>query len=275
VRLRIRFQLFVVAVFCLLFASNAQAGPVYVSRVFNQFGTVDLTTGAYTNIATTPVQLDALSFEPNATLYALGADNHLYTVNPTSGALADVGSTGTFFGLNSLAARSDGTLFGEDPFGTLYRLNPATGQGTQVGGSGIFGLHSTGMLAFGPGNSLFSDNSFFGDFLTTQDQNTGVETQVGSTPLNINSPGGLFFDNGQAFAFGFLGDISTIDTATGTSSSTGVTVSGGFGQVLGAAAQPQQAPPAVPEPSGFVLFLVGLGISGAALLLRRWRKSAV
>jgi hypothetical protein len=269
-----RFQVFAVAVLGLLFAANALADPVYVSRVFSQFGTVDPITGAYTNIATTPVQLNALSFEPNGTLYALGADNHLYSVNPANGALSDVGSTGTFFGLNSLAARSDGTLFGEDPFGTLYRLNPATGQGTQVGGSGIFGLHSTGMLAFGPGDNLFSDNSFFGDFLTTQDQNTGTETEIGSTPLNINFPGGLFFDNGQAFAFGFFGDINTINTATGASSPTGISVTGGFGQVLGAAAQPQQAPVAVPEPSGFMLFLVGLGIPGAALLHRRRRQLA-
>jgi hypothetical protein len=272
VRLRIRFHPFAVAVLFLAFAANGQAEPVYVSRIFSDFGTVDLTTGVYTKIATTSAQLDALAFAPSGTLYGLGSDNHLYTVNPATGGLTDVGSTGTFFGLNSLAARSDGTVFGEDPFGTLYTLDPATGKGTLVGGSGVFGLHSTGILAFGPGDTLFSDNSFFGDFLTTQNQSTGAETQVGSNALNINFPGGLFFDNGQAFGFGFFGDINSINTGTGTSSPTGVSISGGFGQVLGAAAQPQEAPVAVPEPSGFMLFLVALGVPGAAWLLRRRKK---
>jgi hypothetical protein len=247
-----------------LWCSPAHAGIVYVSRDFHAFGTVDLTTGVYTTIATTSVQLDGLSFAPNGTLYGLGSDNNLYMVNPTTGGLTNVGATGTFFGLNSLAARSNGTLFGEDPFGTLYTLNPATGQATLVGSSGIFGLHSTGMLAFGPGDTLFSDNSFFGDFLTTQNQTTGAETQVGSTSLDANN--GLFFDNGQAFAFNFFGEIFAINAGTGTDSSTGVTVSGGFGPIHAAAAAP-----AVPEPSALTLLAVG----AAALAGHAWRRRRV
>jgi len=239
----------------------AHAGIVYVSRDFSAFGTVDLTTGVYTNIGTTSVQLDALTFAPNGTLYGMGSDNNLYTVNPTTGGLTNVGATGTFFALNSLAARSDGALFGEDPFGALYTLNPATGQATLVGSSGIFGLHSTGMLAFGPGDTLFSDNSFFGDFLTTENQTTGAETQVGSTSLDANH--GLFFDNGQAFAFNFFGEIFAINAGTGTDSSTGVTVPGGFGAIHGAAAAP-----AVPEPTSLTLLAVGAaGLAGYA-----WRR---
>jgi hypothetical protein len=272
VSLRILGRLFAGAALCLGFASNAQADPVYVSRVFSKFGTVDLGTGVYTEIATTSTQLNALTFAPNGTLYGLGSDNHIYTVNPASGALTDVGATGTFFALNTLAARSDGALFGEEFTGNLYRLDPQTGMATLVGGSGQFPTqNATGMLAFGPGDTLFSD---FGGFLNTRDQNTGLATRVGSTPLNINFPGGLFFDNGQAFAFGFFGDINSINTATGTSSPTGVSISGGFGQVLGAAVQPQQVAPAVPEPSGFLLFLVGLGVPGGVWWLRRRRQLA-
>jgi hypothetical protein len=258
------------AVFCLTLASDVRADPVYVSRVFSHFGTVDLLTGAYTDIATTSVQLNALTFASNGTLYGIGSDNHLYTVNTTTGALTDVGNTGSFFALNSLAAGSNGKLFGEDPFGNLFSIDPQTGKATEVGPANEFGLHPTGTLAFGPGDMLFTDISFFGDFLNTQDQSNGMATKVGSTALDINFPGGLFFDNGQAFAFGFFGELFSINTGTGTANSTGVTISGGFGPVLGAAAGPAEN--VVPEPSGFVLFLSALALSGGAWRLAPRRR---
>jgi hypothetical protein len=258
-----------VAALCLTFASSVRADPVYVSRDFSQFGTGDPATGAYTNIATTSVQLDALTFAPDGTLYGMGTDNQLYRVNPASGALTPVGPTGTFFPVTSFAARTDGTLFGEDPFGMLYRVNPATGAATPVGGSGVFGLHPRGTLAFGPGDTLFT---IIGSSLFTQDQSTGTATPVGAGTLDIAFPGGLFFDNGQAFALDFFGKLFTVDTGTGSDSWTGVTADG-FGAFHGAAVQPQQAPAAVPEPSGFLLFLVGLGVPAGAMFLRR-RKFA-
>jgi hypothetical protein len=118
--------------------SPAHAGIVYVSRPFDAFGTVDLTTGAYTNIGTTSVQLNALTFAPNGTLYAMGSDNVLYQVNTATAALTKVGATGTFFGVTTLAARGDGALFGTDAFtngpgGFVYSVNAATGTATSIG----------------------------------------------------------------------------------------------------------------------------------------------
>jgi hypothetical protein len=183
-----------------------------------------------------------------------------------------VGPTGTFFPVTSLAARTDGAVFGEDPFGMLFRVNLLTGTGTPVGGSGVFGLHPRGTLAFGPGDTLFT---IIGSSLYTQDQNTGAATPVGATPLDLAFPAGLYFASGQAFAFDFIGKIFTIDTGTGSDSWTGVTVSGGFGAIHGAAVQPQQGEPvAVPEPSGFMLFLVGLGVPAGALFRRRRKEFA-
>jgi hypothetical protein len=272
VRLKLLGRLLAVAALCLPFASYAQAEPVYVSRDFSQFGTVDVGTGVYTEIATTSVQLDALTFAPNGTLYGMGTDNHLYTVDPASGGLTNVGPTGTFFPVTSLAARKDGAVFGDDPFGMLFRVNLLTGTAAPVGGSGVSDLHRRGTLAFGPGDTLFI---IIGNSLYTQDQNTGAATPVGATPLDIAFPGGLVFADGQAFAFDFFGKIFTIDTGTGTDSWTGVTVSGGFGAFHGAAVQPQQLEPvAVPEPSGFMLFLVGVGVPAGRLFLRRRRQPA-
>src|SRR5947209_20339314 len=95
-------------------SSAVRAGLVYVSRPFEAFGTVDLTTGTYSQIGTTAVQLQALSFAPSGKLYGIGSDNHLYQVNTATAALTDVGATGTFFGLVTLAGRGDGAFFGSD-----------------------------------------------------------------------------------------------------------------------------------------------------------------
>jgi hypothetical protein len=265
------------AVLCVTFASYARAELVYVTRDSSRFGTVDLGTGLYTQIATTSVQLDGLTFAPNGTLYGVGSDNqgigHLYTVNPATGALTNVGPTGTFFPVTSLAAAKDGTVFGEGPDGTLYRMNPSTGMATAVGASGVAGLHRRGTLAFGPGDHLFI---IIGNSLYSQDPNTGAATVVGAMPLDIAFPGGLVFADGQAFAFDFIPKIFTINTADGTDSWTGVSVSDDGGVAIhGAALQPQQVEPAsIPEPSGFLLFLVGVGVPAGALILLRRRKLA-
>ena len=66
-------------------SSAVRAGLVYVSRPFEAFGTVDLTTGTYSQIGTTAVQLQALSFAPSGKLYGIGSDNHLYQVNTATG----------------------------------------------------------------------------------------------------------------------------------------------------------------------------------------------
>src|SRR5258708_29619802 len=138
-----------------LSASAAQAGVVFVSRPFDAFGTVDLTTGAYTSIGTTSAQLNALTFAPDGTLYGIGSDNTLYQVNTATAGLTKVGATGTFFGLNTLAGRSDGTLFGEDAFGDVYTVNAANGVATSVGPNGlsIGGVAGRG-VALGPAGQL-------------------------------------------------------------------------------------------------------------------------
>lgn len=260
----------VVAVLCLTAASIARGQTVYVSRFINDFGTVDLSTGIYTLIGNTPVSIDALTFTPDGTLYGLGTNGNLYTVNPATAQTTDLGSTGTFFRLNSLAARGDGLLFADDPFGDLYRVDPATALATLVGGSGVFGLHEEGGLAFGPDDTLYSLISFFGSSLYTRDPQTGAAARVGTSPTGINSPGGLFFDNDRLYAFDFFSNIYTIDTTTGVGTPTGVSVSGGFGSIRGAAA-PRAA--IIPEPSTLAL-LVSISVGGAGYLLRKRRHAA-
>jgi hypothetical protein len=84
-------------------------------------------------------------------------------------------------------------------------------------------------------------------------------------------PGGLFFADGQAFVFDFIPKLFTLDTATGTDSYTGITLTV-FGAIHGAAVPPPVGPAAVPEPGGFILLLVALGVPAVRSFLRRRRK---
>jgi hypothetical protein len=252
--------------------SHATAAVVYVSRSFNAFGTVDLATGAYTNIGTTSVGLNGLSFGPNGTLYGMGSNNTLYTVNPATAGLTLVGPTNSFFGQSNLAARGDGALFATDPFtngpgGFVYRVNPTTGAATSIGQSGLTGgFAAPGGLAFGPTGSLFLLYGLFTDNLYTLNQTNGVASLVGASGVELN---GLVFSEGTAYAFDFFGRIYTINPTTGAATFTGVTVTGGFGPVNAAAGGPG-ASAVIPEPAS--LLLVGLGGVAAAGCV--WRRRA-
>jgi outer membrane protein assembly factor BamB len=249
------------AVVCLLTGSVADAGDIFVTRVFSEFGTVDSNTGTYTHLGTTSVQINAMTFAPNGTLYGLGSDNTLYTVNTATGALTSVGSTGAFFTPIALAARSDGTLFAEDPFGSLYRLNATNGAATSVGSDSLIFV-ANGGLAFGPGNVLYADVS---NTLYKVNQDTGAGTLVGPSGLSFTS--GLFFADDQLDVFQFFGGLYTIDPETGAATPTGVTVTGGFGPVQAAVAAP------VPEPSSLILFTIAaVIIPGGAWIHRRTRR---
>jgi PEP-CTERM motif len=255
-------------------SSSAHADVVYVSRPFNDFGTVNLTTGVYTSIGTTSVGLNGLTYAPNGTLYGMGTDNTLYIVNRGTASLTPIGPTGSFFGMVNLAARSDGSLFATDAFtngpgGFVYGINPGTGQATSIGQSGLTGgFAATGGLAFGAGNTLFMQYGLFAsDYaLYTVNQSTGAASLVGTTGV---STGGLVFAGGNAYAFDFFGEIYTIDTTTGAATDTGVSVTGGFGPIDAAVAAP-----AVPEPSSLALASLGAASLAGYCWRRRLRAAA-
>jgi hypothetical protein len=235
-------------------ASAASAGVVYVSRPSDAFGTVDLSTGVYTAIGTTAVQLDALTFAPSGVLYGIGSDNKLYEVNTATAGLTLVGPAGSFFNLVALASRSDGAFFASDTFsngpgGFEYRVNPATGMATTLGQSGLSGgFVDSGGLAFGPGDVLYMDygSGASTNALYTVNQSTGLATKLGNTGVAAD---GLVFSGGQAFGFDFFGEIYRFDPTTGAATDTHLAVTGGFGPIDAAAA--------APEPASLLLLLVG------------------
>ncbi|HEY4416848.1 MAG TPA: hypothetical protein VGO57_14245 [Verrucomicrobiae bacterium] len=119
----------------------------------NDLYAFDVATGTSTRVGTTVESIDALAFDTNDVLYALGQDDQsLYTVNQTSGAMTLVGPLGV-----ALSSPFAGMTFGPD--GTLYAaindqlftIDKVLGTAMAVSTNVLdFGFSSVSGLAFAP-----------------------------------------------------------------------------------------------------------------------------
>lgn len=124
-------QLFKTSAFLLatVFAAPASAGPIVyaVSTNYNnftgQFGTVDLTTGAFNQIGQViPDPLTGLVPGPDGSLLSISVSGNLDSVNPATGAVSVIGATG-LGGLAYDTAELNGTVYATDLNSNLYAVN--------------------------------------------------------------------------------------------------------------------------------------------------------
>jgi hypothetical protein len=286
-----------------LFAAVASGAPlVYVVSAgltgSGQYGTVDLSSGAFTQIG--PIEPDGyfgLAAGPNGSYLALTYAGNLDSIDPTTGVPTNLGATGlgscvipspscgptSAFSMGAAA----GSLYATDFSNDLYVINPRTGAATSL--SQNTGLPSSpfvlgsqnpdGTLNFadeaiwGSGGNLYiTYDAFIFDPVTLQvvstlvapelyriDPTTGLATAVGPTDLGI---GGATVVNGVSYEFNDLtGQIATIDLSTGSTTPIGF-FDPSAGVIQGAAA--------TPEPASFLL--ASLGITGFAVAWRRRRS---
>jgi hypothetical protein len=178
--------------------ASAQTGSATSS-----FGVLDLTTGAFSQIATLNVFLNDLTLSPNGTLYVIdvpftGSSNSEFgTINPATGAITNIAPNTV--GLNSIDFSGNGTLFGTSftnmgPEG-LYSISPATGATSFI--ANLSGPLSTtaNQLRF-IGNTAYTTSFTTPSGLYTIDLATGAGTLVGNTGLNQNNGLGAVV-NGQ------------------------------------------------------------------------------
>jgi hypothetical protein len=207
--------------------------PVHASTVYitadnlegtNLFGTLDVATGEFTQIATTDPVLLALTTGLGGKIF--GADinsGSLFTIS-TSGATKQFGNvTGAFYGL----AYSGGNFFADDLTTENVTLYSIARNGKSSSFVGLLagpnaGYFPTGNLAFGPdGNLYFNYSSDLvngtNSTLYTVNTSTGALTPVGS---GLGSGILALFSDGTAL-YGIDANLTSdigvyiIDTTTG------------------------------------------------------------
>ena len=274
-----------------LSAASASAGPmVYaVSIDFNtftgQFGTLDLTTGAFNQIGS-PLSdpLVGLVPGPNGTLLSLSVSGNFDAINPATGAVSVIGATG-LGGLAGDITDLNGTVYATDLNSNIYTVNTTTGAATLLGPTGLPPCPSltnptevSDESMFAAGGNLYI--TFDGVNLVTSaivdspelyqiNPVTGVATLVGPTTLGLDA---AMLLNGTVygFVFGYSGSNSVVSLNPANGNTTFLTdyvsspVPGGVNafDIEGAAA--------IPEPASFAL--VGTGIGLVFLSIRRKRR---
>jgi hypothetical protein len=247
----------------------------------DQFGTIDLSTGVFTSLGLTeiggnPALATPLSgmAEANGTLYGADEGTHnnggIYTINPSSGALTTVGSTG--LSIANLGSTTTG-LYVVDSSLNLYSINPATGAATLIGatGAGNFGFSALSTNA----NSLYlaAGNSFY-----TLNTSTGAATLIGllggtfpsETQLTaLLQENGTLYGASEAFAPSL--SVDTVNPTTGAAT-IGPDITGADSAfVTGFAPYPVQAVPAPLIGHGLVVVLAVGGVLVGAKFLERSR----
>ena len=223
-------------------APGSNGPPFHLPPTYS-FGTVDLTTGQWTPIATTSLLINSLTAGPAGTLYAGPAqpNPNLYTISP-SGATSQVGTVSApagsygFVGLASEGAAgfwaNSVTPNGDSTFTDVLDHISADGSTlTVIGTMGAsFGSSNTGDLAFGPDGKLYFDTETMSKTPTLYAVNTttGAVTAVGSG-LNEANPLTLVLSGTTLYGIDTYTQtnpaIYTIDTTTGVATQI-ATVSG-------------------------------------------------
>ena len=262
------------------------------------FGTLDLTTGRFTAVASLPSDVMAMTTGPGGELVAARDDGHLYTVSP-NGVLTQLGSGtatlppgGTQYGYYGLAySAAAGGFIGLNlnNFEVAPALDRISADGNTVTPitdnlNPAYYVNGSGALSYAPDGSLYlvAGVSYFPSAfanLLRVDPNTGAVTVLNDTGLGtyhhhelalVNVAGQLYgVDSPLPAGPASLIYVYTIDTTTGLANNTGVTVTGlptGYNiDAVGGLA--------VPEPSSLVL-LASAAPAALAWAVRRRRARA-
>lgn len=252
---------------CVLSTIPLFATSAYMTDSADQFGTVDLTTGVFTPIGTTPSRIYGMSFSSNGTLYGTSQGNpaHVYTINPSTGASTLLGPTG--YSATGSAIGPNGLLYAVTNSQTdsaFFTINPSTLAANVINPS--LGFASDGLAVF-EGGQFYTDayQSSGNDILVQLNLTTGVPTQIGS---GIGAPadaGTLVGDTmyGVAAVQG-ASILGTIDPTTGVGTLVGYITGMAPGASVDSIAYDN-----VPEPASALLLAICLPLLASFYRARR------
>jgi PEP-CTERM motif len=271
--IRISTFLVVLSLWSVIAPTSAKAGPiVYVTGLGNEFGTLDLATGAFNPIATLKLSggdfIFGMGFGSDGKLYGLDAQPNasLYQINPLNGDLVNLGQTG----MNVAGATSDASgefyAISQDSNAVYSTLTPPSTTSSMVG---PIGFSSDGLMAVSAdGSQLFTtvtDGTSGNSDLFSLNPTTGAASVLGDTGFFVDA--GLFV-GGTLYGFDTTSNaIVTLDTTTGVGTQVATYFLPNGDPILSAAV----APAVVPEPSSVIL--MGLGLAGAVGYFRHRRRA--
>lgn len=283
-----------------LFTISANAGSLVYVVNSNQFGTVDLSTGAFSQIGSDLADgVQGLVPGPNGSVITLAFNGNLERINTSTGAVSVIGASGLAdcsqptspcgpTSVNTLGNLA-GTIFAVDFANDLYTVNPVTGVATLIGLTGIPALPFIPLSPTGDADGSFNfyDENLFGaggklyanldtgvfdptTFKITQgiapmlyqiNPLTGHATLVAPVPFGLTSVVNV---NGTVFAFdGATSQVVTLDVAIGITTRVS-DLDPAVGIIDGATA-------AVPEP--VTIALTGIGL--ALLIVSKRRRPVI
>lgn len=117
----------------------------YFTDYSDDFGTINLDTGAYQIRGVLPNNVGGIGWGPAGTLYGLDWTDSLVRINPATAQVTTVGPSGLQPPAGTppdsstipFTTTADGRLYGVDTANDLYSFNPVTGQATRIGSTGI------------------------------------------------------------------------------------------------------------------------------------------
>ena len=230
----------------LVLSSSASASSIYVSTQNANLYTVT-TSGTSTLVGSTGIPLCDIGVF-NGAIYGTDCASSFYSVNPSTGALSRIGSTGVS-DVNALTFSPSGTLYGAVG-NQLFTLNITTGAASVVG-SGSY--NAFGDLAFSSSGTLYLTSAAGTGSLASLysvNASNGAGSMIG--PIGFSDIYGLAFANGILYGFDLAGDILNINTTTGA----GTRIANDGLAFYGAAFE--SSPTATPEPSTLSISLLGL-----------------
>jgi hypothetical protein len=187
-------------------ALRLSAGSIDVVFNDNRFGTIDDTTGSFSEISTVPISAAGGIADVNGVLYLDDFANNLLTVDPVTGQSAYIGNTGLSTNVGAFGGGSAG-LFEVDYNSNLYSISATTGQATLVGATGLAannGLLDTSLSFDGSALLYTAGGAGQNDELYTVNTVTGIATDLGST--GVSGVAGSAFVNGtlELYQYGQL-----------------------------------------------------------------------
>ena len=275
-----KFRLLIAGLLSALAVGPASADGIYSVFYDNRFGTIDGSTGAFTQISTLPIAQAAGIAYDNGTLFVQSMQNELVEVDPVYGAASVIGSSGLPLTSVGFAVSGLNGLFEVDYSSDLYSISPDTGTATLVGATGLAANNGSWDTSLSDnGTSLYFTAGAGGaiDQLYEINITTGIATDLGSTGVSGIAGSAIVNGDLELFQYHWSGSTDYIYSAPLGSTNfmagpvLGTQIVDG-GTMLSSVDNSSQSSD-TPEPYSSLLF--GSGLIGLALWGRRRHNRAL